>query len=182
MGLITPGTGKESIKPAVFPFPHHYLFTSLQKTWFMQSLKIPTENRYEENPVAADPPDTSMFEEPPFIYGGSDLPPGIASEFPEHVYQFEQAWQEAKTISVSGLLGNPFFLLENELDDAVLENELVRLITLLQQNNMGLDIPVDKEPRDVYRFITEFLFEQEIDDLQLNGLSRLFIYNDDYAE
>ena len=121
----------------------------------------------------------NQVEESPFIYCTPDLPPGIASEFLEHVYEFEKAWSEAKTTTVHEILGKPFFLQEEELDDEVLEEELERIINLMQSRQMTIDVPEGKSPRQVYRFITEFLFGQEIEDLKMEGLSTHFIYNDE---
>lgn len=135
-----------------------------------------TSNSLEEeilNPV--------LVEESPFIYDDPGLPPGIASEIPEHVYRFEKAWQDSKTVSIYELLNKPFFLSEKDLDNETLTVELKRITDLMEQNKISLEIPAGTEPKDVYRFITEFLFKQEIDDLKLEGLSRHFIYKDNYA-
>ena len=120
----------------------------------------------------------NQVEESPFVYNAPDLPPGIASEFLEHVYEFEKAWQQAKTVPVHALLGNPFYLQEGELDDELVEEELQSLIMLMQSKQMTIDVPARKEPRDVYRFLTEFLFAQEIEDLKMEGLRIHFIYNE----
>lgn len=137
-----------------------------------------TINNYHENEI----PDPELVEESPFVYDDPELPSGIASEIPEHVYRFEKAWQDSKRISIYELLKKPFFLPEKELDDDPLKVELERIRNLMEENQVSLEIPSCKDPREIYRFITEFLFDQEIDDLKLDGLSRHFIYNSDYAQ
>ena len=122
-----------------------------------------------------------LVEEPPFVYDDPGLPPGIASEIPEHVYCFEKAWQDSKMICIYELLKKPHFLPLKDLDEKTVHVELKRLMELMEENQISLEIPVGKPPGDVYRFITEFLFIQEIDDLKLEGLSRYFIYNEDYG-
>src|SRR5688572_1047060 len=83
--------------------------------------------------------DRGLVEETPFIYTSPDLPPEIASQFLENVYEFEKAWSEAKPSTVHEILGQPLFRLEEELDDAVLEEELQRITALMQSKQMVID-------------------------------------------
>ena len=142
----------------------------------------PNDSATKIVPEFDQPGQDNLVEEQPFIYCSPELPPGIASEFLEHVYRFEKAWQEAKTVNIYELLGKPFYLKEEELDDEVLEQELQRILGLMQSKQMTVEAPSGKTPREVYLFITEFLFGQEIEDVQLEGLSKHFIFNDDEDE
>jgi hypothetical protein len=120
-------------------------------------------------------------EDPPFVYLGFKHPADIASDLPAHVYSFEQAWKEAKPVKVFELLGKPFFLREKQIDDKAIGNELDVIINVMRQNNISIAIPAGKNARDIYRFVTEVLFEQEVDDLKMGCLGRNFIYRDDYS-
>jgi hypothetical protein len=133
----------------------------------------------QENPL--QPLYDDRVEEPPFVYLGFKYPVDIASDLPGHVYSFEQAWKQARPVKVFELLGKPSFLREKEIDDNAVGKELDTIINIMRQNNISLAIPADKSPRDVYRFVTEVLFEQEVDDLKMGGLGRNFIYRDDYS-
>jgi hypothetical protein len=127
------------------------------------------------------PPYDDRVEEPPFVYLGFKHPADIASDVPCDVYHFEQAWKTARPVKVFELIGKPLFLHEKEIDDNAIGRELDTIISIMRQNNISIAIPADKSPRDVYRFVTEVLFEQEVDDLKMGGLGRNFIYRDDYS-
>ena len=139
----------------------------------------PSEDPAKKNVPEYDPNEVGNFaEETPFLYISPDLPPEIASQFLEEVYEFEKAWSEAKTTTVYELIGQPFFHHEEELEDAVLKEELQRMINLLQNKQMVIDIPDGVTQRKVYRYITEFLLGYEIEDLRIEGLTTHFIYNE----
>jgi hypothetical protein len=129
-------------------------------------------------------PDHSFYddrvEEPPFVYLGARHPPDIASDLPGHVFNFEKAWKEAGPVSVYELLGKPVFRGERELTDTDIEKELPLILGTLHQNGIIIEIPPGGKSRDVYRYITEFLFNQEVDDLKLGGLGRHFFYREDF--
>ena len=120
-------------------------------------------------------------EEPPYVYMGSKHPAEIATVLPGDVYNFEQAWKNAKPVRIYDLVGNPVYPHEKDIDDSSIETELALIINLMQKNNISITIPADKSARDGYRFITEFVFEQEVHDLKLGGLGRNFFYGDNIA-
>jgi hypothetical protein len=121
------------------------------------------------------------FEEPPFVYLGCNYPPELATDLPGHIYSFEQAWKEAKPVRVYELLGSPEFRNEKEIDDASLKNVLAGVIGLMEQNNIHVDTTADQDDREIYRYITDIVFEQEVDDLKLGGLGRHFFYRQDFT-
>jgi len=108
------------------------------------------------------------------VFMEPEVSPELEAEFLQQIYAFEEAWKDAKMISISELLGNPAFIPERELDDRRVAEELARAQVLLEKNNIHLDVPPDKSPRTVYRFITEILMKEEVDDLRIDGLVRHF--------
>jgi hypothetical protein len=110
--------------------------------------------------------------------GNSDLPPDIENEWLNYIENFEEQFEDAKQITVYNRLGEPAFKAENELSDIQLANELERLYKIMAEKYISLDVLSEVDDRDIYRFITEELFQQEIDDMDLPGTWNCFIYED----
>jgi len=99
----------------------------------------------------------------------------LDAEMQQYVFEFEEAWQRARPVKVYDLLGRPSYFPAAELDDQQLRIELHRIQQLLRDNAIHLDAP-GKSSRQIYEHITEALFEEEVDDLKLDGLSRHFYF------
>src|SRR3982751_5093678 len=84
----------------------------------------------------------------------TDLPPEIENDFLKQVQAFEEAWQHVKQVKVYQLLGNPDFKKADQLTDAAIKEELIRMHELLERHNMHLETLSDYEPRIIYSFIT----------------------------
>jgi hypothetical protein len=135
----------------------------------------PQENLRIENEILK----LKMQAESGAFFGGSNnLPPETENEFLLHVQQFEDAWKEVKYIKVYDMIGRPDFKNAGELPDSKVKKEVEKLFDLLNKHNINLTVHGEYEPRIIYRFITEELFDHETDDLQLPGMSRNFIYEE----
>lgn len=121
-------------------------------------------------------------EQGALIYTDDDLPPELEAEFLSHVQEFEQAWQQANKKKLYLLIGQPLFIPEENLNDQQLDAALQHILEILEENAMSVDMPEGTDPRTLYSFITEYLFEQEVEDMQVEGLRRHFIFNEDYSE
>ncbi|MGM0624785.1 MAG: hypothetical protein ACQES0_02775 [Bacteroidota bacterium] len=110
--------------------------------------------------------------------GSSELPPDVESEWLNYIENFEAQFENAKQISVHKRLGEPTFKAEGELSDNQLANELERLYKIMAENYISLDVLSEVDDREIYRFITEELFQEEIDDMDLPGTWSCFIYED----
>lgn len=113
-----------------------------------------------------------------FFGSSKNLPTDIEQSFLQNVQQFEDAWKDAKPVKVYELLGNPAYKKESELSGTEIETGLKKLFDLLENNNMSLAVSGEYEPRIIYKFITEELFEHETDDMQLPGMTKNFIYEE----
>ncbi|MEA3447573.1 MAG: hypothetical protein U9Q98_03865 [Bacteroidota bacterium] len=110
--------------------------------------------------------------------GSSDLPPDIESEWLSNIEKFEEQFENAKQITVHKRLGEPTFKAESELSDIQLANEIERLYKIMDKEYISLDVLSEVDDREIYRFITEELFQQEIDDMDLPGTWSCFIYEE----
>lgn len=87
----------------------------------------------------------------------------------------EKNVQQVKAYS---LLGNLTDANESELSDTDLASELERIEAIMAKHNIVLDREIEYEPRTIYKFITEELFQHESDDLQFPGMMKTFIYEE----
>lgn len=110
----------------------------------------------------------------------SNLAPEIEGQFLDYVSNFEKAFQNAKPISVFEKIGSPEFKIGAILSDEEINVELERIMDLMNQNGLALDVLADyeNENRLIYNFITEELFLYEIDDMNVPGMVTNFIYEE----
>lgn len=111
--------------------------------------------------------------------GDGDIPPIIINEFLRSVYEFEHRFREPRpTIRLFEKLGQPYFRKAEELKDAMLSRELKRLLQLLQQHQLELDVMGEYPDRTIYKFITEEFLFIEIEDMDLPGYIHHYSYED----
>ena len=113
-----------------------------------------------------------------FIVTDKDIPPDIEQIFLKNVQAFEEAYQNVQQIKVYDYIKRPEYKPSFMLNDEEIEAELVRLTELMNLNNLCLHVEGRYEPRTIYQFITEELFQSEIDDMQLPGLIQNFSYEE----
>jgi len=113
-----------------------------------------------------------------FFSGSDNLPPEVENEFLLHVQQFEDAWKNVKYVKIHDLVGKPDFKKAGELSDSEVKDGLEKLLKLLNGHDINLAVSDQYDPRIIYRFITEELFEHETDDLQLPGMTKDFVYEE----
>jgi hypothetical protein len=113
-----------------------------------------------------------------FIEGDSPLPAEIECEFLQRIEEFELKWASHQITTVRAFIGDPPIRPAAELSDSELEEELVYLLSALDENDVEIDFCERPDDREVYRFITEELLEHEIDDIRVPGMVCHFIYEE----
>lgn len=113
---------------------------------------------------------------------GEGLPPGVENEFLKNVYAFEQSHGTRNPIRVIEFLGSPIFPKESDLDEVNLNNEFGRLTKLMGDKSIAVDFIRPREDRFKYKFITEELFEHEMDSNSIPGMTCNFIYEEFYPD
>jgi hypothetical protein len=119
------------------------------------------------------------FGDKMFMGGFADLPPEIENQFLKNILAFEEGYENKKTITVFNKLNKPNFTKIDDLGAHEQKIELDRLLELLEKHNLRLNITQGPYPDDIiYRFITEELFEQEVDEENIDGMTQNFIYEE----
>jgi hypothetical protein len=110
----------------------------------------------------------------------SELPPDVEAEWLNHVEEFERQYASCKRITVGGYCGNPTLRPVAEIPDEDIASELAALLHLLEANNVHIHFLAGVDDREAYRFITEDLFGEEMDDIRIEGMTCNFIYEEFY--
>lgn len=108
------------------------------------------------------------------------LSPELENQFLKNVEQFEEQFSKAKWIKVYDRLQRPEWIPQENLSDEELTPELDRILERMQQKRIVLNTLCKVEDRELYRFITEELFEEVVDDIDIPEMNSNFIYEDFY--
>lgn len=117
----------------------------------------------------------AVFSDKP---NGKDLPPEVENEFLKNIEEFEAFHHNSKRIILYDFMGKPSFKKEENLADDELSGALENMYELMDENGIALDTICEVEDRVLYKFITEELFLQEVDDVRIEGMRQCFIYED----
>jgi hypothetical protein len=111
--------------------------------------------------------------------GHENIPPDIVNEFLRSVYDFENRFRkEQPTIKLFEKLGRPFFKKADSIPESAIKHELTRLTKILSRHNIALDVLGEYPDRQIYRFITEEFFHEEIDVPDIEGYILHYCYED----
>jgi hypothetical protein len=108
----------------------------------------------------------------------SELSPELEKQFLDNILNFENAFQSAKRIKIYDLLEQPAYQKAELLTDAQVAKELDTLIELMGSKQIRVDTICDVDDREMYRFITEELFQEETDDMHIPGMMTCFTYEE----
>ncbi len=110
----------------------------------------------------------------------SQAPPEVENEWLNYIEQFEQLHRNAKRISVYDFIGRPEWKASDDIPDTEIANEMDRIWHIMKDNGVGLETICEVDERVLYRFVTEELFNREIDDVRIKGMLTCFTYEDFY--
>lgn len=110
--------------------------------------------------------------------GSEDIPPDVENQFLKQIMNFHKQHNESKLISVYKYIGEPEYNHVNDLSDKEVRCDLRRLMKIMAKHRVGLDVLAPTPDREIYRFITEELFKQEIEDIKIKGWINQFIYEE----
>lgn len=108
----------------------------------------------------------------------NELPPEIESLFLDNIMAFENAFEKAERKKLYDFLGNPPYRKLEELGENDIAGELNRITQIMDKHELCLDTICEVPDRELYRFITEELFLEEINDMHIPGMFTNFIYEE----
>lgn len=109
------------------------------------------------------------------------ISPAVENVLLKRILGAQQLDRRPDRISIRAYLGFPRFTAPDKLKPFETYNELDRMLTILKRHGILLSVCDDVySPEELYRFIVEELFFEEIDDIHLSGVIHTFIYEDFY--
>ena len=105
-----------------------------------------------------------------FDHIDAQLTPEAKNEWLDHVLQFEQQFEGAKRITVRERIGNPPIQPVEAIPLYAMEEAMNTLLDLLGEHNIAVDFMGDWDDLAAYRFITEELLAEEMDDILIEGM------------
>ena len=104
------------------------------------------------------------------------------TEFISQVKEFEEMHKNSKLINVYKLIGKPSFQKTKKNQNKSLKDEYDKLITLLDKNHIIVHFQNEYPLTEKYRFITEEIFKQDVENCKNSNLRISFIYEDFHPE
>jgi hypothetical protein len=112
-----------------------------------------------------------------FEYTDSRLSPDEENEWLDHVLEFEKQFEQAKSITVRERIGNPPIQPLSELPLYALDEAVTALLELLAAHSIAVDFLGDVDELEAYRYLTEELLDEEMDDIRIEGMMTHFTYS-----
>ncbi len=112
-----------------------------------------------------------------FDYTDSRLAPEVENEWLDHVLEFERQFEHAERITVRERIGDPPIRPLNELPLYALEEAVQTLLELLAVHGVAVDFLGDVDELEAYRYLTEELLDEEMDDIRIEGMMTHFTYS-----
>ena len=106
------------------------------------------------------------------------LPTHLEAVWLKQVEAVESAFSSAQKTTVLSYLGYPKFPSESRLSDRKLVPELQRLTQQLEDAGIEVSTLYKVPPRDLYRYLTEELMFEAIDDIRMEGINQQFVYEE----
>jgi hypothetical protein len=103
-------------------------------------------------------------------------------EFIKEIEIFEKRNRKAKIIKVFNFIGKPKITAVKDSDTVKLNQEYKNLISLLGEHKIVVHFQKEYPLKEKYRFITEDIMKQDIEDVKGTQLHINFIYEEFYPE
>jgi len=111
-----------------------------------------------------------------FYEGNNELPLDIEEAWVNNIEEFEIQFQNSKSISLWEYIGCPNVHIFDEQRPIDIDGECKQIIQLLVDNNIEVEFPDHIDILAKYRFITEELIKEEIEDIRIPGFQLHFDY------
>lgn len=106
------------------------------------------------------------------------LPARVESQFLDYIRAFEEAAEKRETTKLYDLLEKPKVPAPDSIPDDRMGECLKYLQQLLASKNIYLSTIYEVPDREIYRFIVEELFDEEMDIINVPGLESHFTYEE----
>ena len=112
-----------------------------------------------------------------FEYTDSRLPPEVESDWLDHILEFERQFEQAERITVRQRIGDPPIQSLSDLPLHAVGEAVTALLDLLAAHGIAVDFLGDVDELEAYRYLTQELLDQEMDDIRVEGMMTHFTYS-----
>ena len=105
------------------------------------------------------------------------LSPDEENEWLDRVLEFERQFEQAKSITVRERIGNPPIRPLRELPLYAVGEAITALLELLAVHGIVVDFLGEVDELEAYRYLTEELLDEEMDDIRIEGMMTHFTYS-----
>jgi hypothetical protein len=113
-----------------------------------------------------------------FLAVDAKLPPDIESQWLSNIEEFEQKFESSETTTVRKFVGDPVLGPLGEIPHGKLEEELERVLNLLDANDIVVHFGREVSPAEKYRFLAEELMDVEMQDIRIEGMTHNYMYEE----
>ena len=117
-----------------------------------------------------------------FVGERADLPPEDEADWLDYIAEFERQCEANGRITVRDFVGDPLLPALASIPAHELPEALQRVVALLMDHNIEIHFDREVTDAEAYRFITDELFEVEIDNVRIEGLHDVFVYSEFHPE
>ena len=117
-----------------------------------------------------------------FGEGESKLPPDLEAEWLSHIEEFERQYQKASRVKVRESIGDLDVKPLAQIPPEQLESEVNKLLDALEPHSIAVHFDREITVEETYRFLSEDLMNEEIDEIRIEGMTHNFIYSEFYPE
>ncbi|MFN8310610.1 MAG: hypothetical protein U0T73_11675 [Chitinophagales bacterium] len=112
------------------------------------------------------------------FHGSSEIPPEIENQFLKQINKFHSAHHSAPLVTIYEMIGKPEYNHVHDVSDKTLKKELKAILKPLKKKGIHIETLSGVSDRELYRFITEEVFKQEMQDLKLKNWVTQIVYED----
>ena len=108
----------------------------------------------------------------------NSLPPEAEAEWLDYISEFERQYAENGQITVREFVGNPDVRPLTAIPPDELPASTNMLMELLFANNIEVHFDREVSDAEVYRFVTEELFREKMDNIRIEQMLHTFVYDE----
>lgn len=112
-----------------------------------------------------------------FEYTDSRLSLDEENQWLDQVLEFEKQFEQARRITVRERIDNPPIQPLSDLPLYAMEEAVKVLLELLAAHGIAVDFLGDVDDLEAYRYLTEELLDEEMDDIYIEGMITHFTYS-----
>jgi hypothetical protein len=110
-------------------------------------------------------------------YTDPRLSPEAENEWLDYVLEFERQFEQARRITVRERIGDPPIQPLSDLPLYAVDEAVTALLDLLAAHDIAVDFLGDVDGVEAYRYLTQELLDEEMDDIRIEGMVTHFPYS-----